>query len=415
MKAILDVSLLGQGFYHPKARTGVFRVAENLAHKLPSLSSDLEILLAENIDLVATLGYLVDSKNEQNVEFVNYQSEVSTAQRIAKILSIFPNQSKIQKILKRFSYEFSTKEKKLDANLLNTAQVYHSPYYPFPEQILANKRLKKIITIHDLIPVKYPQYFQNQSDNTVHHILQQINTDTHAICVSEATKNDFLEITQVPSSQVTVIPLAASKELFYPVSDSTLIQATLKKFSIDATKPYFLSLATLEPRKNIETVIRSFVDLVSQEKIEDLQLVLVGTKGWDFDKIFEAINTSEKLKSRIIVTGYVPDDALAALYSGALGFVYMSHCEGFGLPPLEAMQCGTPVICSNTTSLPEVVNNAGFLIDPTDNEAVSRAMLELYNNTEFTTLLKTNSLSRAKDFSWEKFAEQTFDFYKKIV
>jgi glycosyltransferase involved in cell wall biosynthesis len=415
MKTILDVSLLGQGFYHQKARTGVFRVAENLATLLPTISPDLEILFADNLDLTATLGYVNEHLKKQNSQFVNPNSQVSFAELQSKILAAFPLNSIPQKVIKKIFYRFHSSNISYQDDLLADASLYHSPYFPIPNQIQERKKLKKLITIHDLIPIKYPHFFENRTDNVVHQIVSSLQPDTFVVCVSEATKVDLLEISGLSDSQVFVVPLAASKELFYPVLDRELIAQTLLKYSIAADKPYFLSISTLEPRKNIDTVIKSFAEMVSQEKVNDLQLVLVGTKGWDFEKIFEAINVSPSIKNRIIVTGYVPDEDLAALYSGALSFVYVSHCEGFGLPPLEAMQCGTPVITSNTTSLPEVVGNAGILVSPLDREEISQAMLDLYQNSSLITSLKLKSIQQAKTFSWEKFAQETWNVYQNIV
>ena len=414
MKTILDVSLLGQGYYHQKARTGVFRVVENLAKLLPTISPDLEIIFADNLDLLSTLGYIDEHLKNQNITFLNSKEQLSIAQFQNRILSFFAHNSVPQKVVKRLFYQINTSKSHYQADKLTAASLYHSPYFPIPTQIQADKQLKKIITIHDLIPIKYPQYFEYKTDNVVHQIIKSIKPDNYAICVSEATKNDLIEITKLDESQIFVAPLAASDTLFYPVLEQDIIGYTLQKYDIPSNQPYFLSISTLEPRKNIDTIIKSFSELVLQEKIQDLNLVLVGTKGWDFDKIFEIIAVSPQIKNRIIFTGYVPDEDLAALYSGALCFVYMSLCEGFGLPPLEAMQCGTPVICSDTTSLPEVMGDAGILVNPTDWVAISQAMLNVYQNQPLRIELNQKSLQRASHFSWQKFADETWNVYQKI-
>jgi glycosyltransferase involved in cell wall biosynthesis len=414
MQTILDVSLLGQGFYHQKARTGVFRVAENLATILPKISPDLDVFFSDNIDLLSTMGYIQEHFGSQNIKFANTDAQVSTAEFQNTILSLFPYNSILQKAIKRLYYQFNSSEVKFQEQILLNSGLYHSPYFPIPAKIQSRKKLKKLITIHDLIPIKYPKYFEHRTDNVVHKIIESIQEDNFAVCVSEATKADLLEVSGLHESHVFVVPLAASTSLFYPILEHEVIAKTLLKYTIPSNQPYFLSISTLEPRKNIDTIISSFSDLVSQEKLDDLNLVLVGTKGWDFDKIFEASKLSPQIKERIIFTGYVPDNDLAALYSGALGFVYMSICEGFGLPPLEAMQCGTPVICSNTTSLPEVVGDAGILASPKDKSAISQAMLKLYKNIRLRDELKTKSLFRASHFSWQKFANQTWDVYQKI-
>ena len=414
MQTILDVSLLGQGFYHQKARTGVFRVAENLATLLPQLSPDLKVFFADNLDLLSTLGYVTEHFQGQNLQFINPSSQLFVANIQHQILSLFPYNSVPQKAFKRFFYQFNNPKIQGQDQILANSNLYHSPYYPIPTYIQNKKSLKKLITIHDLIPIKYPQFFEHRTDNVVHKIIESIQSDNFAVCVSEATKIDLLEISGLPESQVFVVPLAASDKLFYPVIEKEVLGMVHQKYVIPSNQPYFLSISTLEPRKNIDTIIKSFANLVRQENLNDLSLVLVGTKGWDFDKIFEATNISPQIKKRIIFTGYVPDEELAALYSGALGFVYMSICEGFGLPPLEAMQCGTPVICSNSTSLPEVVGDAGLLVSPMDTDAISHAMLNLYQDPELRIHLRKKSLQRASQFSWQNFAKQTWDIYQKL-
>lgn len=414
MKTILDVSLLGQGYYHHKARTGVFRVVENLATLLPNISPELEIIFVDNLDLLSTIGYLNEHLKNQEIHFLNAESQLSSAKFQHQILSLFPFNSLMQKALKRLFYQLNSSKIQYQNEILESTNLFHSPYFPIPNQIQEHKKLKKIITIHDLIPIKYPQYFEHKTDNVVHQIIKSLKPDNFAICVSEATKIDLLEISGLDESQVFVVPLAASEALFYPVLDQEIIKNTLRKFDVPTNQPYFLSISTLEPRKNIDTIIKSFADLVLQENIQDLNLVLVGTKGWDFDKIFEVIAVSPQIKNRIIFTGYVPDEDLAALYSGALCFVYMSLCEGFGLPPLEAMQCGTPVISSNTTSLPEVTGDAGILVAPTNHEDISQQMLKLYQNSQFRNQLAQQSLQRASYFSWGKFTEETWNVYQRI-
>lgn len=173
-----------------------------------------------------------------------------------------------------------------------------------------------------------------------------------------------------------------------------------------------MSLNTLEPRKNLGHLIQCFRKLVYQEKINDLYLVLAGGKGWLYNKLFEEIYRCEALKDRVIVTGYVADEDLAALYSDALAFVYTSFYEGFGLPPLEAMQCGVPVITSNTSSLPEVVGDAGIMVAPTDADMLCHSMLALYTKSSLREAMSLKSLERAKQFSWEKCTQETLAAYK---
>ena len=180
---------------------------------------------------------------------------------------------------------------------------------------------------------------------------------------------------------------------------------------------YVLSVCTLEPRKNLAHLIRCFAQLIQQERLPDLHLVLVGNLGWKYESIFAELTAAEGVRERIIITGYVADEDMAALYSGSLFFAYPSLYEGFGLPPLEAMQCGVPVITSNTSSLPEVVGDAGIMVSPQDGDALCQAMLRLvirHGNLRKAALAE-KSLKQAAQFSWAKCAEQTLNAYEAAV
>ncbi|WP_332368189.1 glycosyltransferase family 1 protein [Spirosoma telluris] len=177
-----------------------------------------------------------------------------------------------------------------------------------------------------------------------------------------------------------------------------------------------MSLATFEPRKNIDHLIRCFAQAVRSRAIPtDVKLVLVGTQGWKFDKIMGELANSNDLYSRIVVTGFVPDLLLAPLYSGALGFLYPSLYEGFGLPPLEAMQCGLPVIVSDIPAIKEVVDDAAISVSPTDADALSQAIITLVNSTSIRAELITKALQRAKLFSWEKFIADHVALYSRML
>jgi glycosyltransferase involved in cell wall biosynthesis len=215
-------------------------------------------------------------------------------------------------------------------------------------------------------------------------------------------------------SKVVVTPLAASKSFFH-VKDIYLIRDTLINHGIPPNRPYVLSLCTLEPRKNLTTVIRAFGNLVKQHLDLNLNLVLVGIQGWKNRSIFEEISKDPTLKSRIFFTGFVPDQDLSAIYSGATCFVYPSLYEGFGLPPLEAMQCGVPVITSNVSSLPEVVGDAGITVNPKDEDGLCQAIYRVVSDPSLGASLAAKSLERAQQFSWSRCAEQTIELYTTIA
>ncbi|MBD2453550.1 FkbM family methyltransferase [Nostoc sp. FACHB-87] len=369
IKIALDIAVLGLGTVLETAKTGVFRVTENLLKGLLKSPDCCVYLCTSSPDL-----------------FEACQSYI--------------NQNLEQRTLPLFQLE--------QLKYLNV-DIYHSTYYPLPHNIYFATR---IITLYDLIPILYPQYFNYNSEHIVKTIIEQIDTNDFVSCISESTKQDICAYRpNLNHNQVLVTHLAADQEKFYPCTDSDVINQVKQKYKIP-NQPYLLTLSTLEPRKNIAHVIRAFLRLIQNQNIHDLNLVLVGTKGWQYEEIFAEIDKFQELKDRIIITGFVPDEDLAPLYSGALAFLYLSFYEGFGLPPLEAMQCGTPVITSNTSSLPEVVGDAGIMLDPNDILGIENNILRLYSEPALRENLAKKSLQQAQNFSWDKYIQETIKIYE---
>jgi glycosyltransferase involved in cell wall biosynthesis len=301
----------------------------------------------------------------------------------------------------------------IQQSYLNQCDIFHSPYLPIPQQVKEARSVKRFLMVHDLVPVLHPEFFAAplQDHNTVRDAIDSIDTETWVLSNSQATKDDLCSYRKdIDPARVFVTPLAAS-EIFYPDHDPEEQARVRQKYDIPEG-PYILSLSTLEPRKNINQTVRCFARMIEQEHISDLLLVLVGAKGWDYDKIFEEIQAKSGIRERIIVTGYADDDDLSAIYSGATAFVYPSFYEGFGLPPLEAMQCGVPVITSNTSSLPEVVGDAGIMVSPTDADALCHAVLTIYRDHSLRQTLSARGLQRAKQFTWDSCLAKTIDAYR---
>lgn len=415
-KVILDTSVLGLGHFHEQARTGIFRVAEELFKGLHT-SNEIELSLANSENLPEIISYLKKNFSESNFNLVNKPSDKFIAKVENAIISIFPHKSLPQKVVREVFVRtrgYLKPQFSFNPSSLSAYDIYHSPFLPIPNELKGLSKPKKIITIHDLIPHLFPQYFGEWNKMMMRKILGSIDEHTTPICVSEATKNDLCEATGLSPERVLVVHLAASREVFYQENNKEKIGEILKKYNISAESKHLLSVSTLEPRKNIERTIRAFLKLIQQERINDLNLVLVGTKGWQFDGIFDEIKSNPALKERIITTGFVADEDLAALYSSAIGFVYPSLYEGFGLPPLEAMQCGTPVISSTKSSIPEVVGDAGILVEPTDETAISAAMLAFYQNENLRNELSKKALSQANKFSWQRFTDEHIKIYQQV-
>lgn len=302
--------------------------------------------------------------------------------------------------------------KTINYSILKNKFVYHSPYYPIPKEINKLTNVKKVVTIHDLIPIIFPNY--NTDKILIEEIINSIENDGFVICVSNHTKQDLLKLyPQIKPERIFVSYLAANPSTFYVNKDRDIFKEIQKKYTIPSR--YFLGLSTLEPRKNIDHVIRNFIKFIQTNNINDLSLVLVGSKGWNYEKIFEEYENSKELKNKVIITGRIPDEDLASVYSNAEAFFYMSIYEGFGLPPLEAMQCGVPTVVSNISSLPEVVESGGILLDPYDNNSLQEIMLTLYSDKNVREEYSNKALERSKYFSWEKTCDEHINIYKKII
>jgi glycosyltransferase involved in cell wall biosynthesis len=431
MKIAYDISILGQGYLNPKAKTGIFRVVESIL---------IELIQQTEIDLYgislnqqssywdslsALLYFQKESQKSENQNFFShYRSYKSSRLRLNKLYhqAISIQQKLIQQSLedKPYLYKIARviqlafeKFEQLDIRSsfpADTYDLYHSSYFPLPDtSILGN--IPRILTIYDLIPILFSKFVTNTVQQRFIETLNSIDKNRDWFtAISEHSKQDFCEYTGIEKERVFVTYLAADKH-FYPVSDVETIQTVTKKYNIPET-PYFLSLCTLEPRKNLQLLIRCFAQIIKSNPSLDINLVLVGVSGWKNNDIFQEAAKNSLVKSKIIFTGFIPDEDLSPIYSGAIAFVYPSLYEGFGLPPLEAMQCGTPVITSNTSSLPEVVGDAGITINPKREDDLCQALLDIINDSNLRNKLAQMGIERAKLFSWKKCAKQTIEVYK---
>jgi glycosyltransferase involved in cell wall biosynthesis len=418
MKVLFDVSSLGSAQIAVIARAGIFRVVENIALGLKKADSCDVTLCSSLRNFSACQEYLRINHPFQEVKFSVpdnlFSSMYTFVEPLRTEIAKLPKQSwktPLRKVY-RFGEQFLHPLHKRD---IRNADIYHSPVHPIPAQVNNDARIVKFITIHDLIPLVCPDHRSPSCIVSMKRILGSIKPDTHIFCVSGSTRNDLLNhMPFLDRERISVVHLAAGAH-FYPCLDFRAMAAVKKKYAIPPDGDYLLALSTLQPRKNFDRVIKSFVRLLREERIKDLRLVLVGAEGWEFQEIYKEIENAGGLGDRIILTGFVPDEDLAPLYSGAMAFVYPSLYEGFGLPPLEAMQCGTPVITSNNSSIPEVVGNAALTINPRDGDALCQAMLDIYRSAELRRELSALAIARASEFSWQKTTEQTLVAYQHAL
>ncbi len=265
-----------------------------------------------------------------------------------------------------------------------------------------------VMTAHDIFGVAQPDKFSGLAKRYWTKTLpQSMYRAERLLCISEYTKQEIMTHLNIDETKLTVVPLAVSDQ-FRLVEDAGAIGKHLRDMKVEV--PFILSVGTLEPRKNFERLLEAYA--FSQR--QNIKLVLVGKKGWDYHGIFETIRKYH-LQNAVILLDYISDEQLVALYNACLFFVMPSLYEGFGLPPLEAMQCGAPVAVSQNTSLTEVVGDAGVLFDPYDVTSI-RARLDLLLTDEVMRIeMQRKSVKRAEQFSWKATARKTMDVFESVM
>ena len=285
---------------------------------------------------------------------------------------------------------------------INDIDVYFSPMKAVPDFIEKNKSIKKYIILHDAIPL-INDYRQNANHKWYCNLINSINPDDKYFANSLCTKQDFIEyVPKIKADNITVIPLSTGKN-YSKILDTNFINQVKNKYGLPLNKKYIFSLCNLDPRKNLIFSIKNFLKFVEKHNLENFICVLGGSYFKDFENILnENIENLGEKKDKILRIGYVDDEDMSALYSGAEMFLFPSLYEGFGIPVLEAMKCGLPVICSNTTSLPEVIGDCGITINPYSDSEMLSAMEKMYFDRDFREKCIAKGLERAKLFTWKK-------------
>jgi len=276
--------------------------------------------------------------------------------------------------------------------------VFHSSDWAQPK--VKSKNTKKVTTIHDMTVYLFPSSFDPKIIKIQRQRLAKVKEEVDLVIAdSRSTKEDVVKFLEIPDEKVRVVYLAASDE-FRPADDEK-VKDVLRKYKIK--KPYILSVATQEPRKNIQKLIDSFEKI--KEEHPDFSLVLVGKQGWG-----QGFHSTEG----VIWTGYIPKEDLVSVYSGCRVFVYPSLYEGFGLPILEAMACGVPVVTSNNSSMAEIAKDVAVLVDPRSETQLERAIKMVINlSLEDYQKMVRASLNCSRKFTWTKTAKETLKIYRE--
>lgn len=257
-----------------------------------------------------------------------------------------------------------------------------------------------VATIHDFSWELYPEFHPKERiDYFKKNFYSSINLCDHIITGSHYTKQEIIERTKINAEKITVIYHGIDHKVFFPRPKRTKSQH------------FILAVGSIEPRKNLKNLLLAY-NMLDESLKKQYHLILVGAAGWKNQDIMELITTMQPFVS---YSGYVDDETLAQLYSDATLFVYPSFYEGFGIPPLEAMASGTPVISSNASTLPEVCADAAYYIDPNDTEAISMAMNIFLNNQSLQEDYIKKGLMRAKFFSWEKSGQEHNKLFESLL
>ncbi len=272
-------------------------------------------------------------------------------------------------------------------------------------------RVPVVATIHDLAFEHLPETFTRRGSLQLKLTVRRTAKKAARIAtVSEYSRQDLLRTYKLPPEKVVVTHNGVEPH-FSPQCNSAHESSEIRRrFGVE--RDFILAVGSLQPRKNLVRLIRAYAKLRSEQERFNHQLVIVGRKLWLTDEIFAEVK-KQKWANDVILTGYVADEDLPALYRAASAFVYPSIFEGFGLPPLEAMACGTPVVTSNTSSLPEVVEDAALLIDPYNEQDLANALQRIVGDELLRVRLRKHGAEQAKKFTWRAAAEKTLQLYRE--
>ncbi len=283
--------------------------------------------------------------------------------------------------------------------------VFHAPHYVYPLMLPC----PGVVTIHDCIHLRFPQQFPEPGSNLYARMMirRAVAKSDRVLTVSEATRADLVELVNADPSKIEVIPHGCDPYFLETVDDREL-RNVAKKYSL--ARPFLLSVANIKPHKNLKRLLESFGQL--RRDYDDLDLVIA---GGDFYPELQAACESYGVKDRVRQLGFLKKKDLRALYNLARIFVFPSLYEGSGLPPLEAMACGTPVVASSNSAIPEVVGHNGLLVNPYRVDAITEAIRSLLEDSSFRNKLGAQGKIRAQEFDWNESARRVLDVYREVV
>lgn len=314
------------------------------------------------------------------------------------IMRIVPRPHVVTRFLRQTRFSMGARQHRID--------LYHEPAY-----LAYRFRGPTVVTVHDISWVRYPETHPADRVREMNRVMPNVvKHAAHIMVDSEFVRQEVMDYYGLPAERVTTVLLGVSPE-FTPVDIDQCAQV-LAQFDLHPGQ-YLLAVGTLEPRKNLSTVIAAYAQLPDVLR-RRYPLVIIGMNGWGMGDLSGSLRQMIG-SGEVRLTGYVSQSHLPALYTGARALVYPSLYEGFGLPPLEAMACGTPVIASRRASLPEVVGDAGLLVEPLDDQAIAQHMQSLIEDDALHAALGIAGQRQAQAFTWRRCALETMAVYRKVI
>ena len=377
--------IIGISGYVGNRLTGIGRVLINILSELAKQYPEDKYVLFRNFDFKE-----YDNLTQyQNIEIVDvpYTKE-------SGLKNILWHQWLFQKLLKKYKCDIA-----------------YIPNFT----LLLWKTIPTIVTIHDLIEYNVPDKFSKARMFYRKQVCDPLmaKKSNHILAVSKSSYKDIISYLGVKPSKLTLTLNATDRNVFKKYSKEKIIPA-IKKYNLEYKK-YLLFVGTIDfPGKNIKTIIEAFFNLRSKNELNGIKLVIIGKNGFNSKVIYDFVNASP-FKDEVIFTGYLNDDDLPKYYAGATIMLYLSLFEGFGLPVLEAMSCATPVICSNTSCFPEIVEELDVKVPPTDVNAVEEKILKILSNTIYYEILSQRCYEKSLKYSWTESARVYHNVFEQIL
>jgi glycosyltransferase involved in cell wall biosynthesis len=326
--------------------------------------------------------------------------DVEFARALGPNFTAVADRSRSYSVREQFSVPWALRRTPVD--------VFHAPHYVFSPFTPC----PTIVTIHDCIHLRLPQYLPNRRAHLYARTFLQLaaRRAKRVLTVSHASKDDILHYLRIPASKIDVIPNALDEQFETAPSEETIARVR-ERFLLNA--PFVLYAGNIKPHKNVDRLIEAFA-LLRRREFDGVKLLIIGDQISQYPNLRRLVHRHQ-LHQHVRFLGFVPDQTLAVLYRLASVFVFPSLYEGFGLPPLEAMASGTAVISSNVSSLPEVVGDAGLLVDPMNPQAIADAMARVLSDPELRSELIRRGHERVKAFSWERSVARIRGIYAEVA